>query len=127
MNVSADRPPNGDGPRSIATAEELRAALGRLAPDAVAAFDSDYTAVLARTRDEASAAPMRRFLRRWSLTIAIERQPALAARLRHLQEHAGQVAGAAEGRPLSAEIGHLLDEAAADAGPARHRRHARRR
>lgn len=116
MSTAAEHPHSAGVPQSAATPEELRATLARLAPDAVATFDAERAAAVARARAEVSAAPMRRFLRQWALTVAIERHPDLAARLRRLEALAGHVTDVEEGRMIATEIGRILDKAAAEAG-----------
>ncbi|MEU2086846.1 DUF6247 family protein [Streptomyces albus] len=103
-------------PQPKATAEELRAALAQVSPSQVAAFDADRTAAVEAARTQVDAAPMRRFLRRWALTVAIERVPARAARLRELEARAEQVEDLAEGRTIAAEVAAIQAEAAAEAG-----------
>ncbi|RNG21634.1 DUF6247 family protein [Streptomyces botrytidirepellens] len=103
-------------PQPKATAEEVRAALVRIAPSRVAAFDADRTKAMAAAREHVDAAPMRRFLRQWALTVAIERHPARAARLRELEARAAQVEDPAEARAIAAEVSAIQTEAADEAG-----------
>ncbi|MET8750316.1 hypothetical protein ABZW32_09540 [Streptomyces sp. NPDC004667] len=117
MSTAAERPDGGGVPQPAATVEELRTALARIAPDAVATFDAERAAAVARARQDVSSAPMRRFLRQWALHVAIERHPDLAARLPHLEARAAYVTDVEEGRMIAAEIGRILDKAAAEAGP----------
>ncbi|WP_262700758.1 MULTISPECIES: hypothetical protein [Streptomyces] len=88
----------------------------RIAPNQVAAFDADRTAAVEAARSQVGAAPMRRLLRRWALTVAIERVPAPAARLSEWETRAGQVEELAEGRAIAAEVAAIRAEAAAEAG-----------
>ncbi|MFH8892851.1 DUF6247 family protein [Streptomyces sp. NPDC017949] len=118
MSFAAEPAGAGGVPQPAATVEELRAALTRIAPDAVATFDAERAAAVARARQEVSSAPMRRFLRQWALHVALERHPDLAARLRHLEARAAHVSDVEEGRAIAAEIGRILDKAASEAGPA---------
>lgn len=103
-------------PQPTATAEELRAALVRIAPSQVAAYDAERTAAMEAARARVDAAPMRRFLRQWALTVAIMRHPARAARLRELEARAAQVDDLAEARAIAAEVSALQREAAVEAG-----------
>ncbi len=103
-------------PQPAATAEDLRAALARIAPDAVPTFDAERATAVARAREQVSSAPMRRFLRQWALYVAIERHPETAARLRLLEDRAARVTDPDEARAIASEIGHILDKAAAEAG-----------
>ncbi|MFI6150297.1 DUF6247 family protein [Streptomyces sp. NPDC051109] len=116
MSTAAEHPHDGGLPQPAATVEDLRAALVRIAPDAVATFDAERAAAVAQARREVSSAPVRRFLRQWALHVAIERHPDLAARLRHLEARAAHVTDPEEGRMITAEIGRILDKAAAEAG-----------
>ncbi|MCJ0872622.1 hypothetical protein [Streptomyces sp. AP-93] len=116
MSTAADHPSGSAVPQPAATAEELRATLARIAPDAVATFDAERAAAVARARDEVSSAPMRRFLRQWALHVAIERHPEQASRLRHLEARAALVSHPEEARAIVAEIGRILDRATAEAG-----------
>ncbi|MER8162204.1 hypothetical protein [Streptomyces sp. NPDC094472] len=63
-----------------------------------------------------NAAPMRRFLRQWPLTVAIERVAARATRLSELEAHAEQVEKLAEGRAIATEVAALHAHRAAEAG-----------
>ncbi|MFI5868057.1 DUF6247 family protein [Streptomyces sp. NPDC051546] len=116
MSTAAEHSGSAGVPQPAATVEELRAALTRIAPDAVATFDAERATAVARARQEVSSAPMRRFLRQWALHVAIERHPDLAARLRHLEARAAHVTDLEEGRMIASEIGRILDKAAAEAG-----------
>ncbi|MEV7618158.1 DUF6247 family protein [Streptomyces sp. NPDC089799] len=117
MSTAPDPSPAGaSGPQPAATAEDLRAALARLAPEAVPTFDAERAAAVARAREQVSSAPMRRFLRQWALYVAIERHPAQAARLRVLEGQAATATTPGQARAIAAEIGRILDKAAAEAG-----------
>ncbi|MEV7418419.1 DUF6247 family protein [Streptomyces sp. NPDC089919] len=117
MSTAPENPSDGArGPQPPATAEDLRAALTRIAPDAVPTFDAERATAVARAREQVSSAPMRRFLRQWAVYVAIERHPDQAARLRVLEERAAHTTAADEARAIAAEIGHIIDKAAAEAG-----------
>lgn len=103
-------------PQPKATAEELRAALVRIAPSLVAAYDAERTAAMEAARAQVDAAPMRRFLRQWALTVAIKRHPARAARLGELEDRAAQVDDLTEARAIATEVAAIQAEAAAEAG-----------
>ncbi|MFJ3841027.1 DUF6247 family protein [Streptomyces sp. NPDC090054] len=85
MSFAAEPAWAGGVPQPAATVEELRAALTRIAPDAVATFDAERAAAVARARQEVSSAPMRRFLRQWALHVALERHPDLSPGLRRIR------------------------------------------
>ncbi|AZM93886.1 DUF6247 family protein [Streptomyces sp. W1SF4] len=116
MSTAPEHSSGTPGPQPPATAEDLRAALARLAPDAVPTFDAERATAVARAREQVSSAPMRRFLRQWALYVAIERHPDQAARLRTLEASAAHAATPAEATAITTEIGHILDKAAAEAG-----------
>ncbi|MBQ0988004.1 hypothetical protein KBZ10_26500 [Streptomyces sp. F63] len=98
------------------TPEELRAALAVTAPDALPTFDAERAAALQQSRDQVSAAPMRRFVGQWAVYVAVERHPERAARLRALEARAAEVGDIGRAREIAAEIGRILDEACAEAG-----------
>ncbi|NUS87828.1 MAG: hypothetical protein HOY75_35270 [Streptomyces sp.] len=98
------------------TPEELRAALALIAPDALPTFDSERAAALRQSREQVSAAPMRRFVGQWAVYVAVERHPDRAARLRALEARAAETDDIHEARELAAEIGRILDKACAEAG-----------
>ncbi|MET9697425.1 hypothetical protein ABZY31_10920 [Streptomyces sp. NPDC006529] len=120
MSTAAERPRGGSVPQSGATAEELRAALVRIAPGVVATFDAERATAVAltsaRAREQGSSAPVCRFLRQWALYVAIERHPGTAARLRLLEDRAAHVTEPDEARAIASELGRILDTAAAEAG-----------
>lgn len=98
------------------TPEELRAALAVVAPDALPTFDAERATALQRSREQVSAAPMRRFVGQWAVYVAVERHPERAARLRALEARAAEVDEIGQARELAAEIGRILDEACSEAG-----------
>ncbi|MEU5548006.1 DUF6247 family protein [Streptomyces sioyaensis] len=103
-------------PQPNATAEELRAALVRIAPSQVAAYDAERTAAMEAARARVDAAPMRRFLRQWAFTVAIMRHPARAARLSELEARAAQMEDLTQARAIAAEVSAIQAEAAVEAG-----------
>ncbi|MFD7909350.1 DUF6247 family protein [Streptomyces sp. NPDC059752] len=116
MSTAAEHPHSGSVPQPAATAEDLRAALARIAPEAVPTFDTERATAVTRAREQVNSAPMRRFLRQWALYVAIERHPESAGRLRMLEDRAAHVTDPVEARAIASEIGHILDTAAAEAG-----------
>ncbi|WP_156725883.1 DUF6247 family protein [Streptomyces apocyni] len=103
-------------PQPVSTPEDLRAALAMLAPEALTTFDAERAAALEQTREQVSAAPMRRFVGQWAVYVAVERHPAQAARLRALEARASTVGSVEEARAIASEIGRILDTACAEAG-----------
>lgn len=87
-----------------------------VAPGSLAAFDAERAEALRQARTEVSAAPLRRFIGQWAVNVAIERHPALAARLRELEALVAASDDLAEVRGAAAEIGRILDSAFAEAG-----------
>jgi hypothetical protein len=103
LPFSGDRP---DAPRIAqpgSTPEELRAALALLCPDALPTFDAERAAALRQSREQVSAAPMRRFTGQWAVHIAVERHPERAARLRALEARAAEAEVAGHG-PADGEV-----------------------
>ncbi|MFI5987180.1 DUF6247 family protein [Streptomyces sp. NPDC051555] len=118
MSTAAEQPHGGSVPQPAATAEDLRATLARIAPEAVPTFDAERATAITRAREQVSSAPVRRFLRQWALYVAIERHPDTAARLRRLEDRAAHITDRDEARAIASEIGRILDKAAAEAGVA---------
>nr|WP_324786403.1 hypothetical protein [Streptomyces sp. H51] len=54
--------------------------------------------------------PLQRFIAQWAVYVHIQRQPHLAAALRHWED-AAESGGALQARQAASEIGRLLDEA----------------
>lgn len=103
-------------PQPASTPEDLRAALAQLAPDALPTFDAERAAALRQSREQVSAAPMRRFVGQWAVYVAVERHPEQATRLRALETRAATTESLDEARGIAAEIGSILDVACAEAG-----------
>jgi hypothetical protein len=89
----------------------LRAAVARLDVAALAKFESDWTAATARARDEYSLMPARYFVEHWWTWVAVERWPALSARLRECERIVAESADGAARRAAAAEIGKILHQA----------------
>jgi hypothetical protein len=60
-------------PQPKTMAIDLRAVWAQVAPSRVVAFDAERTAAVEAVGSQDDVAPMRRFLRQWALTVAIER------------------------------------------------------
>lgn len=103
-------------PQPSATPEALRAALAQVAPGRLAAFDADRARSTDRAREQTSSDPLRRFVERWAIEVAVERHPENAARLRELQARAELVSDAGEARRIAVEISSIRAAAAAEAG-----------
>jgi hypothetical protein len=89
----------------------LRAAVAKLDVAALARFESDWTAATARARDEYSLMPARYFVEHWWTWVAVERWPALAARLRECERVVAESADRAARRAAAAEISEILHRA----------------
>ncbi|WP_030207709.1 hypothetical protein [Streptomyces sp. NRRL S-87] len=103
-------------PQPPAQPEALRAALAQVAPHLLADFDRDRAASTARARAEVSAVPLRTFTEAWAVEVAIARHPETAARLRALEDRAGDVDDLGEARVIAAEISSIRSAAATEAG-----------
>lgn len=89
----------------------LRAAVAKLDTAALAKFESDWTAATARARDEYSLMPARYFVEHWWTWVAVERWPALAARLRNCERIVAESADRNARRAAAAEISEILRRA----------------
>jgi hypothetical protein len=89
----------------------LRAAVAKLDTAALAKFESDWTAATARARDEYSLMPARYFVEHWWTWVAVERWPALAARLRDCERVVAESADRNARRAAAAEISEILRRA----------------
>ena len=92
----------------------VRAAVARLDVTVLPRFEAEWTAATAQARDEYSVMPVRHFIEKWWLWVAVRRWPGLAAQLRECERRAAAADGLAGARAASAEIGEIL-RAAADA------------
>lgn len=96
------------------TPEALRAAVERLTPSHMQTFARDLVEVATSAQETQSLAPLRGFVHRWGVFVAIQRYPSRAARLRHLEE---VVSGGVENpTDAIAEIRKMHADAAAEAG-----------
>jgi Family of unknown function (DUF6247) len=86
----------------------LRAAVAKLDTAALAKFESDWMAATAKARDEYSLMPARYFVERWWTWVAVERWPALAARLRDCERIVAESADRSARRAAAAEISEIL-------------------
>jgi len=89
----------------------LRAAVARLAPGALAKFETDWTTATARARDEYSLLPTWYFVEHWFSWVAVERWPQLAARLRACERIVAESQDRAKRRAAAAEISQILRQA----------------
>ena len=92
----------------------IRAAVGRLDVAVLPRFESEWTGATAQARDEYSVMPVRHFIEKWWLWVAVRRWPELAAHLRECERRAASAGDLADARAAAAEIGEIL-RAAADA------------
>ncbi len=89
----------------------LRAAVAKLDVAALAKFESDWTAATARARDEYSLMPARYFVEHWWTWVAVERWPAMGARLRECERIVAESADRDARRAAAAEISEILRRA----------------
>lgn len=99
-------------PQPERTPVAVRAAVARLNVTVLPRFEDEWTAATARARDEYSVMPVRHFIEKWWLWVAVRRWPELAARLRECERRSAEAADLAEARAASAEIGEILRVAA---------------
>ncbi|RLL68610.1 hypothetical protein [Streptomyces sp. Z26] len=97
-------------PEPPATVSGLRQALAQIAPASLPAYTRELDQAADQSRQGADLAPLQRFIAQWAVYVHIQRQPDLAARLRHWEELAAS-GYASEARKAASEIGRLLDEA----------------
>ncbi|MBL1099567.1 DUF6247 family protein [Streptomyces coffeae] len=116
MSTQPDQPYDPLPGQPADTPEALRAAVARIAPSSLAAFDAERAEALREARAEVSAAPLRRFTRQWSVYVAIARHPARAERLRTLETLVASSDDIVQVREAATEIGRILDAAFAEAG-----------
>jgi hypothetical protein len=90
----------------------VRAAVARLDVTVLPRFEAEWTAATAQARDEYSIMPVRHFIEKWWLWVAVRRWPGLASRLRACERRSAEAADLAEARAASAEIGEILRVAA---------------
>src|SRR5579863_5037038 len=64
------------------TLDALRQAVAALVPSRLPEFSQEIQDAFSQAGDEDSVFPIRHFYQRWGATIAIERRPSVAARLR---------------------------------------------
>jgi hypothetical protein len=106
----------GDGQQPVVPLPErdpaaLRAAVAKLDTAALAKFESDWTAATAQARDEYSLMPARYFVEHWWTWVAVERWPALAARLRDCERIVAESADRNARRAAAVEISEILRRA----------------
>jgi hypothetical protein len=89
----------------------LRTAVAKLDTGALAKFESDWTAAMAQVRDEYSLMPARYFVEHWWTWVAVERWPALAARLRDCERVVAESADRNARRAAAVEISEILRRA----------------
>ncbi|ATW52716.1 hypothetical protein CGZ69_19215 [Streptomyces peucetius subsp. caesius ATCC 27952] len=96
------------------TPDALRGAVEKLTPSRMPAFVRDLVDATTSAQQLQSLAPLRTFVHTWGVFVAIQRYPARAARLRHLEELVS--AGEADPVDAIAEIRRIHADAEAEAG-----------
>jgi hypothetical protein len=106
-------------PQPPATVAALRQAIRQITPAALPAFTQELDQAADQSRQGSDLAPLQRFVAQWAVYVHIQRQPEMAADLRHWEDAAGS-GDAAQARQAASQIGRILDAAHAAIGlPAR--------
>ncbi|MFI1386233.1 hypothetical protein [Embleya sp. NPDC020886] len=95
--------------------QALRAAVVALDPAAAGRFEEDFRATWRAAVRADSTAPIRAFLHRWAVFVALRRVPARARRLRELERMVTDADTLAAARPAVAEVAAILTRAAHEA------------
>ena len=108
MTTSADGQPLIPQPPATVTA--LRQAIAQIAPAALPAFTRELDQAADQCRQGSDLAPLRRLTAQWAVYVYIQRQPRLAANLRHWEDLA-ETGDSAQALRAVSELGEILDEA----------------
>ncbi|AFR10304.1 MULTISPECIES: hypothetical protein [Nocardiopsis] len=100
------KPPVGDLEDSV-----LRAAVLRVAPDALTTFDTQQHHVRDLCSRNGDPAPVRMFLRRWGMFVELRSCPRRAARLARLELAVSEATDIETARAAAQEIALILDGA----------------
>lgn len=87
----------------------LRAAVRRVAPDALGTFDSQHRHVSDLSSRNGDPVPVRMFLRRWGMFVELRSCPHRAARLARLEVAATEATDTETARAAAQEIARILD------------------
>ncbi|WP_420160387.1 DUF6247 family protein [Nocardiopsis sp. CNT-189] len=98
------------------TPAALRIAVARLAPEAVAKFDSHWASAMEQARQEYSLLPGRQFVEHWWTWVAVTRHPERAARLRECERVIADSDDRSLRRSAAEEIARILAASTAEAG-----------
>ncbi|TXS40949.1 hypothetical protein EAO75_39580 [Streptomyces sp. uw30] len=114
MSARTDGPYGPLIPMPELTPDTLRAAVARIAPSRIPALTQHLFEATTNAQQTQSLAPLRAFVHSWAVSVAIERHPERAARLRELE----RVVDAGEQDPTEAiaEIRAIRETAEAEAG-----------
>lgn len=96
------------------TEASLRVAVRRLDLTEAVTFEQEFHAAWEEAAQTDSTIPMRRFLRRWAIFVALHRVPARSARVHELERVVGSAETAEESRAAADEISLLLADASAE-------------
>lgn len=110
----SSQPVHRDGPlmpMPELTLPALRAAVARLAPGRLPELVAEMQRAFDRAGQHGSTAPIRLFYRRWGTVVAIERDPARAARFHAAEEALHTSEDAAQRQAAIEEIGAILHAA----------------
>lgn len=87
----------------------LRAAVRRVAPDALGTFDIQHRHVRDLSSRSGDPVPVRMFLRRWGMFVELRSCPHRAARLARLEAAAAEATDTESARAAAQEIARILD------------------
>ncbi|WP_066364863.1 DUF6247 family protein [Herbidospora mongoliensis] len=111
--------PHHDGeaiiPRPPLTTAALRAALAQIAPAYLGQFIEHLDQATEQAARQSTVAPLHAFLTQWGEFVAIHRHPAMANRLRELEQRVATATDRQAVTVAMAEIREILDTAHRDA------------
>lgn len=97
-------------------ANALRSAVAQLLPSRLPEFDKQMADFMTMAQAAESLGPVRTFLERWGLVIAIERHPDRAARMHRCEQLITEGGDPDEERAALSEISRILAEAHREIG-----------
>lgn len=112
----AERPHGAVMPMPPITEAALRVAVRRLNLAEAVTYEEEFHAAWEEAVQTDSTMPMRSFLHRWAVWVAVHRHPDRSARMRELEQGMAAAESRDEAREIATRIGQLLDAAASEAG-----------
>lgn len=101
-------------PQPPKTEAALRVAVRRISPAEAVKFDQEFREVWQEAVQTDSVMPMRTFLEKWAVWVALHRYPARAERLRELERAFQETRTKEDMRKVGHEVSNLLKTAAAE-------------